>query len=619
MDVNKKNKTLYKLAQLLKCDKDTLNKLSIEQVEYINQHLGRSSYLEACPGSGKTEVIGLKGAYEAKRWKNVDGGMAVVTFTTSAAKEINNRIRKYADLTTGLFPHFIGTFDSWLHNFILQPFSHYLTNYPGKEGDKSIRIIEDDSHADFLFNFTVNIRFNGHPIPIKATEYHYSIHGNIIGHSKLAKGIIATGISAVEKEALKVNKNKFFKAGFATYADAEMICNYLLTNNQFLVDKLSKRFPVIIIDECQDLSESQLEILEHLRSAGTILHLVGDLNQSIYEFREVNPETIINYINSKHLIKLKLTNNYRSCQQIVDVFEAIIGNQNNILGNVTPITAAPCVLWQYTDQTFSLLPTKFAQFLSNNNLQFNNSAIVARGKSTLQPLRTQANNFNFSKMELLALAIECWHRPNKTTEDLVNAFFYFGKAICWLAYSGQGDAKNQFCPKNFNPVDWRSLLNKMLVQSTSLYPFEENGVDINWTRWIAKLKQFMQVIWPLLKGSENDYNDITGKLRAPSKRAGNPVKEIGNNSNTQNIFRTTTIHSVKGETLDAILLISHKDRRSQGGHYSDWLREGAFNEEHLRFAYVACSRPRYILALATPVLSNADLIKLQNLGFDCQP
>ena len=45
---------------------------------------------------------------------------------------------------------------------------------------------------------------------------------------------------------------------------------------------LSKRFPLIIIDECQDLSWVQLNILKKLQEQESTLHFIGDLNQAIY-------------------------------------------------------------------------------------------------------------------------------------------------------------------------------------------------------------------------------------------------------------------------------------------------------------------------------------------------
>lgn len=615
MNKERKYKILYKLSHLLHCNLNDLLKLSIEQVSYVNHNLKQSSFLKACPGSGKTEVIGVKTAYEIFKWKYRSSGIAVVTFTISAAKELNQRIRKFGAVSSESFPHFIGTFDSWIHNYVLQPFCHYLTGYIGKGGDKSIRLIDEESSAGFLSNYTTNIFKNGKTRPVKVTEYYYDYQGVIQGQNDIVDGILKSGISTNDFINLKDNKNKFIKAGFVTYADVEWLSIELLSKYPFLLEKLSQRFPVIVVDECQDLSNGQINILELLRSKGTNLHFVGDLNQSIYEFRKVNPHDIDAYIQKSGFKVLQLTNNYRSCQPIVDVAESIIGNAQQVTAHETQICQQPCLLWQYDNQTFSQLPQRFETFVRANGLDLKNSVIVSRGKRTISAFQTQKDKYSYSKSELIALALHCWYKTNRNSEDLKNALFYLGRALCLLAYNGQGNPRNQYCPESFEHVEWRLLINNILERGTALYPFTNNGQDSKWTNWVSRLREFLQSIWPELLGHIVLWDDAKRSVISPLGMANNPVNDICSKTRVYNPFRTTTIHSVKGETLAAVLLLSHQNKQSKGGHFSHWLREGNYDPEHIRFAYVAMSRPKHAMIIATPKLSKEDLLKLQNLGF----
>jgi DNA helicase-2/ATP-dependent DNA helicase PcrA len=612
---SKKYKLLYKISTSLNCSLDDLMKLSDEQAEYINCYLKHSSFLKACPGSGKTEVIGIKSAYEIHKWQSENSGIAVVTFTISAARELNNRVRKFGAVSSETFPHFIGTFDSWIHNYILQPFCHYLTGYAGKEGDKSMRLIDVESSAGFLSNYTTNIFKDGQTRPVKVTEYYYDYQNNLQGQDDRIDGFLKSITSANDLANLKTNKKNFIKAGFVTYPDVEWLCTHLLNKYPVLQERLAQRFPAIIIDECQDLSNGQIHILEMLRNKGTNLHFVGDLNQSIYEFRKVNPQDIAGYVSNNGFVIRQLTNNYRSCQSIVDVTEKIIGNQQAIIGYENQLCQYPCILWQYDDQTFSQLPQKFDSFITANGLDKKKSVILARGKTTISGLRTQKDKYGYSKSELLAIAFHCWHKDERSTDDLNNALFYLGRALCLLAYGGQGDARNQYCPEGFEHVEWRILLKKVLNKGKSIYPYIENNQDLTWTKWIPKLKQFMQNIWDEMNGQRVTWDDVSAKFRSPDGKKNELVKQICFQLGIANDFRTTTIHSVKGETLNAVLLVSHNNKQSKGGHFSHWLMEGAYDPEHIRFAYVAMSRPKYALIMATPKLKNAELAKLQNLGF----
>ena len=135
---------------------------------------------------------------------------------------------------------------------------------------------------------------------------------------------------------------------------------------------------------------------------------------------------------------------------------------------------------------------------------------------------------------------------------------------------------------------------------------------------MPKLKGLLSQIWPSLKGTFTEWKDVVLKVRVPDGKKALHVKDVCSNNSVKNIFRTTTIHSVKGETLNAVLLISHWNKKSTGGHFSDWLMEQGFEPEHLRFAYVAASRPQFALILATPKLTAKELKKLEALGFQLE-
>ncbi|MBI4488380.1 MAG: UvrD-helicase domain-containing protein [Deltaproteobacteria bacterium] len=113
--------------------------------------------------------------------------------------------------------------------------------------------------------------------------------------------------------------------GFATYRDIEWICYRLLKEKRGFAERLSKRFPLIIVDECQDCSWIQLEILGLIKQAGSTLHFIGDLNQSIYEFKKVEPQKIDEFVTTHEFMVEELSDNFRSCQSIVDLCCKLVG------------------------------------------------------------------------------------------------------------------------------------------------------------------------------------------------------------------------------------------------------------------------------------------------------
>ena len=77
----------------------------------------------------------------------------------------------------------------------------------------------------------------------------------------------------------------------------------------------------------------------------------------------------------------------------------------------------------------------------------------------------------------------------------------------------------------------------------------------------------------------------------------------------------TTIHSVKGETLDAILLVSAPNKQgTQDGHWTQWLANS--KTEAARLAYVASSRSKHLLTWAIPgPISRQEKDRIHDIGF----
>ncbi len=120
------------------------------QLNYAFSAIDKHIFLKACPGSGKTEVVGLKTAYEIKRWDKEVGGIAVLTFTNSAADTMGEKVSQFAGTEKLPYPHFIGTFDGWLHGYIAHPFGTAITKHKAINGDYSIRIVDHRSNNGFL-------------------------------------------------------------------------------------------------------------------------------------------------------------------------------------------------------------------------------------------------------------------------------------------------------------------------------------------------------------------------------------------------------------------------------------------------------------------------------------
>lgn len=600
----------------------SIKSLDQKQIGYIESLLNQNLYLEACPGSGKTEVLSLKVSYEITKWQARYSGIAVLTFTNSADKEIQERISTFLGKQL-LYPHYVGTFTSWLHGYIANIFAYNLMNYnKDKDGD-NIRIIDDDIETGFINAFSTKYQYGklGH---IKANQYYYrkSINGWILTFNDVRNQNSSEKILNKDwkRKDFRNTKIKFWGLGFYNYEDIEYLVYHLLKDNPHIAKIISNRFPIIFIDECQDLSIVQMEIIDLLKEAGSYIHLIGDLNQSIYEFRYVEPQKILNYIaKSKFNIK-RLNINYRSCQKIVNLCRKLVKNKDEIIGNEKTIIEKPLLALLYEKDNEIQAVKKFEDLINEENFKKENCMVIVRGTS----LKNKLIGYKQIKYNVIeSYAISIYLGTNHINID------EYKEGIGILAYAIQksffndvehGNKLDLYCPKDIDNKLWRISLGQILNELIT----NKNLNNVEWT-WnmfrknlVDELKKITKKIL-ILDGKDCNI----GRLR--NKTGDKTIKQtlVIDSNETNNPFKVSTIHGAKGLTLDAVLVVSASnntggDKNDRGYHWRQWFNNDDISEKN-RLAYVAFSRAKYLLAVAIPKTKNFssnDRERLESLGFN---
>jgi len=145
---------------------------------------------------------------------------------------------------------------------------------------------------------------------------------------------------AMQKLMAAVNEYKNYSTKMATnnwYDYDDMIIWVLkaFRENEEILRKYQERYQYILVDEFQDTSGSQNELLKFLLNYWEIpnVFVVGDDDQSIFKFQGANMKNILDfandYVSALHTVVLK--HNYRSNQQILDISKALINNNNERL------------------------------------------------------------------------------------------------------------------------------------------------------------------------------------------------------------------------------------------------------------------------------------------------
>lgn len=116
--------------------------------------------------------------------------------------------------------------------------------------------------------------------------------------------------------------------------DDQLVMAYdILKNNHYALSYYQDKYKYFCVDEAQDTSKIQHEIIKLLASATNNIFMVGDEDQSIYRFRAAYPEALLNFKNEyPNPFLLQLETNYRSTSEIVDLASRFIAkNQNRYL------------------------------------------------------------------------------------------------------------------------------------------------------------------------------------------------------------------------------------------------------------------------------------------------
>lgn len=599
---------------------------TLEQLLYVEHDLRKNSFLKACPGSGKTEVVSLKSAYEFKKWTKKTTGIVVLTYTNKATDVISDRVLQFVGSSGISHPHFVGTIDSWMHKYILNPFAHLVTKYSGKDDDRSIHLIDKSSNADFLKNSKFSTKYphfeTGH---IHANEFYFL--------DKECKKIIfssgmlptdnkrnSSDINNILQSELKNIKTEFWKLGFLTHQDVDIICYKILDENPEICKLISNRFNVMIIDECQDLSSLKIDIFRLLKKSGSIIHLVGDLHQSIFSYNNADFKKIIQFSEEEKFATIPLTRNFRSVQSIVNTCCKLVENQEPILGYDDVPGKMHCLIFSYQKEKIHEIPQKFSDYLKTNGYDVEKSAILIRNNSNKNSLMGRTTQkIIFSK--LAPIAIYLWSLND--TEYKKEALNYFGIFLSKFLFPNEKrNYRNFYSPIDIPNHQWRIFLANLLSHCNQ----QESLSDLTqiWTDWREKFNECFPVIFEKIQSQYGwlATEKITEKnmiRTSPSGEKNSPVLDTINDVKHQidKTIELSTIHSAKGKTFDSILLVSSTqssgDRDTGSGYWQHWLDINNANGESARFAYVASSRPKFLLAWAISEKDYGDRSKIEQL------
>ncbi len=294
---------------------DTLNK---EQKEAVCQTEGPVLLL-AGAGSGKTRTLTHRIAYLIDEMGVNPWNILAITFTNKAAEEMRERVDRIVGF--GADQIWVSTF----HSACVRILRRHIDNLGY---DNSFTIYDTDDQKTVMKG--VCKRLNIDTKTYKERSLLASISSakdDLIDVREYEVKAVGDFHKQIVAKAYREYQETLKKSNALDFDDIIVKTVELFKNCPDVLNAYQDRFKYIMVDEYQDTNMAQFELIRLLADKYRNLCVVGDDDQSIYKFRGANIRNILDFeLHYPEATVIKLEQNYRSTQNILDAANAVIRN-----------------------------------------------------------------------------------------------------------------------------------------------------------------------------------------------------------------------------------------------------------------------------------------------------
>lgn len=309
--------------------------------------------LQAVPGSGKTTALLAKLLILASKTPlREDAGVLVISHTNAAIDEIKEKI---GNIVPNLFqyPNYVGTIQSFMDQFLAIPY------YSQKFGHSPNRI-DDEIYTELCCKYLEKRDSGSYWLASKSNPLSILKSIDAIDEKEV---IIIPGLKKQTSPAyISICNFRFalVKDGFLKFDDAFKLAKMYLNECPQIGCLLKKRFRYVFVDEMQDMSEQQCELLEKIffdSSGLNYFQRIGDRNQSIYSG---SAEGSSDSWKNRECI-LSLNGSQRLSKNIADIVQSFSITNQPIEGrmkksNGGEIEIKPCLITYSEDKIDQVIP-----------------------------------------------------------------------------------------------------------------------------------------------------------------------------------------------------------------------------------------------------------------------
>lgn len=306
-------------------------KLTQSQRDAI-EHGGTNLQLIACAGSGKTEVVARRVVHllDPNKAESLQpANIVAFTFTDKAAAELKERIvtrtkESLGDIH-GLAEMFVGTIHAFALDLIKSEVPKYLKFEVLNEVQQGLFV---DRHSK-RSGLTASTDLKGKPLRRYIDTRNFITALSILREAELNDTRLA-GCSVFDE--LETYSNLLDNRSYLDYSSILEALVDVLTNDGALRERLAARVKYVIVDEYQDVNPVQEAIVWSLYDLGARICVVGDDDQTIYQWRGSDVRNILEFAQRYPSVdQIPLNDNFRSSQGIIRTARPFIEKNNDRL------------------------------------------------------------------------------------------------------------------------------------------------------------------------------------------------------------------------------------------------------------------------------------------------
>ena len=270
-------------------------------------------------GSGKTRVLTQRIAYLITEKQVNPWNILAITFTNKAAGEMRDRVDQLADVNGGSV--WVSTF----HSTCVRILRRYIDRL-GYDTNSTIYDTDDQKHVikDIIKQMDLDTRMFKDRALLSAIS---SAKNELISPEEYQLDAAGDWNKQTISKVYNAYQRVLKQNNALDFDDLLMKTVELFQSQPDVLDSYQERFHYLMVDEYQDTNTAQFALVNLLAKKYRNLCVVGDDDQSIYRFRGANIRNILDFEKNFPDAKvIKLEQNYRSTQNILNAANAVIAN-----------------------------------------------------------------------------------------------------------------------------------------------------------------------------------------------------------------------------------------------------------------------------------------------------